>query len=136
MQNILVTGAAGHVGSRLRNLLKGTYPRLVFSDIRTPADLSSNEEFLAADLADYAQVEKIVAGVDGIVHLGGYSIDGDWPTILNANIIGCLTAVRPHGDVDADLLLAWIKTDCVIGGGEHHALHAGAVGGLEQIVTA
>jgi uronate dehydrogenase len=89
MQNILVTGAAGHVGSRLRKLLKGTYPRLVFSDIRTPADLSSNEEFLAADLADYAQVEKIVAGVDGIVHLGGYSIEGDWPTILNANIIGC-----------------------------------------------
>jgi uronate dehydrogenase len=23
------------------------------------------------------------------VHLGGYSIEGDWPTVLNANIIGC-----------------------------------------------
>ena len=36
-----------------------------------------------------AQVEKIVAGIDGIVHLGGYSVEGPWPTILNANIVGC-----------------------------------------------
>jgi uronate dehydrogenase len=89
MQNILVTGAAGHIGSRLRKLLKGAYPRLRLSDIRTPADLAPGEEFLAADLADYAQVKKIVAGVDGVVHLGGYSIEGGWPTILNANIVGC-----------------------------------------------
>ena len=42
-----------------------------------------------ANLADLAAVEKIVAGVDGIVHLGGYSIEGPWETILNSNIIGC-----------------------------------------------
>jgi uronate dehydrogenase len=34
-------------------------------------------------------VEKIVAGIDGIAHFGGYSIEGDWPTILSANIVGC-----------------------------------------------
>ena len=44
---------------------------------------------MAADLADMAQVEKIVTGVDGIVHLGGFSVEGPWDTILNANIIGC-----------------------------------------------
>ena len=33
--------------------------------------------------------KKIAAGVDGIVHLGGYSIEGPWDTILNANIVGC-----------------------------------------------
>jgi uronate dehydrogenase len=89
MQNILITGAAGQIGSRLRKLLKGAYPGLRFSDIRTPPDLAPGEEFVAADLAHYAHVEKIVAGMDGIVHLGGYSVEGDWPTILNANIIGC-----------------------------------------------
>jgi uronate dehydrogenase len=36
-----------------------------------------------------AAVEKIVAGIDGIVHLGGFSVEGPWATILNANIIGC-----------------------------------------------
>jgi uronate dehydrogenase len=89
MRNILVTGAAGQVGSRLRKLLRGAYPRIRWSDVRKPADLALDEEFVVADLSDTAQVETIVAGIDGIVHLGGCSIEGDWPTILNANIIGC-----------------------------------------------
>jgi uronate dehydrogenase len=47
-----------------------------------------------------AEVEKAVAGVDGIVHLGGFSVEGPWETILNANIIGCYNlfeAARRHG---------------------------------------
>jgi uronate dehydrogenase len=89
MKNILVTGAAGDIGTRLRKLLKGVYPRIRWSDIRTPADLAPDEEFAAADLSDSAQVEKIVVGIDGIVHLGGFSVEGPWSTILDANIIGC-----------------------------------------------
>jgi uronate dehydrogenase len=88
MQNVLITGAAGDVGTRLRKLLSGVY-RIRASDIRTPADLAGDEEFIAADLADYAQVEKIVAGIDGIVHLGGFSVEGPWETILQSNIVGC-----------------------------------------------
>src|SRR5207342_2400745 len=45
--------------------------------------------FIAADLASLAEVERAVAGVDGIVHLGGFSVEGPWDTILQANIIGC-----------------------------------------------
>ncbi len=89
VQNVLVTGAAGDIGSRLRKLLKGVYPHLRLSDIRTPVDLGPDEEFVAADLADYRQVEQIVAGIDGVVHLGGYSVEGPWPVILQANIVGC-----------------------------------------------
>ena len=89
MRHILVTGAAGQIGVRLRKLLKGVYPRIRWSDVRTPADLAPDEEFVAADLADYRQVETIVDGIDGIAHFGGYSIEGDWPTILNSNIVGC-----------------------------------------------
>src|SRR5438309_3876415 len=89
MQNALVTGAAGDIGTRLLKLLKGVYPRIRWSDLRTPADLAADEEFMAADLANYAEVEKIVDGIDGIVHLGGHSVEGPWPAILNANIVGC-----------------------------------------------
>ena len=28
-------------------------------------------------------------GIDGVVHLGGFSVEGPWETILSANIIGC-----------------------------------------------
>ncbi len=72
MQKILITGAAGDVGSRLTTLLRDTY-RLRFSDIRIPAGLKADADFVAADLADRAAVERAVAGVDGIVHLGGFS---------------------------------------------------------------
>jgi uronate dehydrogenase len=89
MQKILVTGAAGGIGTRLRKLMKGLYPSIRWSDIRKPDDLAADEDFVVADLADLAAVKGIVAGVDGIVHLGGYSIEGPWETILNSNIIGC-----------------------------------------------
>jgi uronate dehydrogenase len=89
MKKLLVTGAAGGVGTRLRKLMKGVYPSIRWSDIRKPDDLAADEEFIAADLSQLAEVEKIVAGVEGIVHLGGYSVEGPWDTILQANIVGC-----------------------------------------------
>ncbi|HEX3341851.1 MAG TPA: NAD(P)-dependent oxidoreductase [Pseudolabrys sp.] len=88
MQKILITGAAGDVGTRLRKLLKGVYS-LRISDIRKPADLGADDEFVAADLGDYEQTRQITAGIDGIVHLGGYSIEGPWETIHKSNIVGC-----------------------------------------------
>jgi uronate dehydrogenase len=54
-----------------------------------PADLGKDEDFIPADLADLVQVKKIVAGVDGIVHLGGFSVEGPWDTIHKSNIVGC-----------------------------------------------
>lgn len=89
MQSVLITGAAGDIGTRLRKLLEGAYPHMRSSDVRTPPDLAPGDDFVAADLADPAQVETIVAGIEGIVHLGGYSVEGDWNTIHRANIVGC-----------------------------------------------
>jgi uronate dehydrogenase len=87
--HILITGAAGDIGTRLRKLFKGVYPQIRISDISIPADIGPDEEFIADDLSDYAQVEKITAGIDGIVHLGGISIEGSWDAIHKSNIVGC-----------------------------------------------
>ena len=89
MKKVLITGASGDVGTRLRKLLKGVYPEIRISDIKKPADLRADEEFVQAELANMAEVEKAVAGIDGIVHLGGFSVEGPWETILNSNIVGC-----------------------------------------------
>ncbi len=85
---ILLTGASGGIGTRLRGMLPSAYPALRLSDLKAPADLQATEEFVAADLADLAQVERISEGIDGIIHLGGQSLEADWETVLNANITG------------------------------------------------
>jgi uronate dehydrogenase len=89
MHSILMTGAAGGIGTRLRQLLKGVYPRIRLSDMRAPPNLQAGEEFVQADLSDMAAVRKVVAGIEGIVHLGGFATEGPWETILNSNIVGC-----------------------------------------------
>jgi uronate dehydrogenase len=88
MQRILMTGAAGGVGRRLRPLLRGAYPELRLSDRAAIADLAAGESFHAADLADLAALEKAAEGCEGIIHLGGMAVENAWSVILESNIIG------------------------------------------------
>jgi len=88
MKRVLLTGAAGDVGRRITPMLKAAYPELVLSDLKAPADLHGLR-FVKADLASMSETAAAVGGIDGIVHLGGYSVEGPWDSILNANIIGC-----------------------------------------------
>lgn len=87
MKKILITGAAGGVITRLRPLLRPFY-RLRLSDRVAVPDPTADEEVVAADLGDITAVRRSVAGVDGIVHFGGYSLEADWATIHDANIVG------------------------------------------------
>ena len=48
MPRILMTGAAGGIGTSLRKLLPPIYPDLLLSDLNKPADLGANEKFMAA----------------------------------------------------------------------------------------
>lgn len=89
MQRVLITGAAGAIGRRLRADIHGIYPIVRLSDRMGMAPPGAGEEVMEADLADMAACEAICAGVEGIVHLGGQSIEADWETVLQANIIGC-----------------------------------------------
>jgi len=89
MPTIVVTGAAGGIGTRLRQLLPSVYPDICWSDRVAPPHLASHERFVKADLSVMSEVEQAIDGAHGIVHLGGHSIEGSWETILNANIIGC-----------------------------------------------
>lgn len=89
MQRVLVTGAAGGIGTHLRRLLPPIYPDLVLSDIKMPANLKPTEKFIQADVANAAEIDKLCEGVDGIVHLGGISGESSWEKIHHANIIGC-----------------------------------------------
>jgi len=89
MKRVLMTGAAGGIGTMIRRPLKARYPGLVLSDLKEPASLEAGETFIPADLADPVAIEKALEGVEAVAHFGGYSIEGSWETIHRANIIGC-----------------------------------------------
>ena len=91
MKTLLITGAAGGVGRALRRALAGKY-QLRLSDLRPIEDLKPGERFMRADITRFADMLRITKGVDAIVHLGGYSVEGPWPLILKANIEGCYNA--------------------------------------------
>lgn len=98
MKTILITGATGDVGTHLRRELAGRY-RLRLSDKR-PLKPVKGEKFMRADVSRMADALRITKGVDAIVHLGGYSVEGPWEGILKANIVGCYNvfeAARRNG---------------------------------------
>jgi len=99
MKTLLITGATGDVGTHMRRELAGKY-RLRLSDRRPLKGLAKGESFVRADITKMADALKITKGVDAILHLGGYSVEGPWEGILQANIIGCYNvfeAARRNG---------------------------------------
>src|SRR3954467_219902 len=66
---VLITGAAGRIGTALREGLRDEM-ELRLTDIVEPEGLAGSETFVEADLADKAAVDRAVDGVDAVVHLG------------------------------------------------------------------
>jgi uronate dehydrogenase len=87
MKRVLITGAAGSVGAHLRRELAGRYA-LRLSDIKPIKGLAKGESFVRGDVSKIADMLRATKGVDAIVHLGAWSVEGDWETILSANIVG------------------------------------------------
>jgi uronate dehydrogenase len=99
MKTILITGAAGDVGTHLRRELAGKYVLRV-SDLRSLKKINREEQFVRADISKMSDALRITRGVDAVVHLGGYSVEGPWEGILSANIVGCYNvfeAARRNG---------------------------------------
>jgi uronate dehydrogenase len=88
MHRVLITGAGGGIGRGLRETLRGVYPVLRLSDRIPIAPARDGEEVDQTELADMASVERMVAGCDGIIHLGGISGENSWEKILEGNIVG------------------------------------------------
>lgn len=99
MKRLLITGAAGGLGSVLRQRLTHLADTLRLSDISPLGVAGPNEEIVTCELGDKSAVENLVAGCDGIVHLGGIALEDKWSIIQEANIDGVFNlyeAARKH----------------------------------------
>ena len=87
MSVVVITGAAGLIGSMLRPRLAGAGRTLRLLDI---AELTAGpgEEAIRASVTDLAAMTAACQGVDAVIHLAGIATEGRWPEILELNIHG------------------------------------------------
>ena len=89
---ILVTGAAGRIGSMLRTRLARPGRVLRLLDIAPLAQPPGpGEEQLTATVTDLAALTAACAGVDAVIHLGGIPTEDAWAPVLDVNINGAYT---------------------------------------------
>jgi uronate dehydrogenase len=87
-KRILITGAAGALGTQLRQHGRVLADSVVLSDRERIKDLQPHEEERPANLADLDAVVAAVEGCDAIVHLGGQGLETTFAKILEDSIAG------------------------------------------------
>ncbi|WP_224824139.1 NAD(P)-dependent oxidoreductase [Cognatishimia sp. MH4019] len=98
---LVLTGAAGRLGSILRKPLADMADTLVSSDIAEGIDdLAPNETYVQADLADKDAIHALLEGADMVVHFGAIGDEAPFEQIIGPNIIGAYNiweAAYQHG---------------------------------------
>ncbi len=101
MKKLVLTGAAGRLGSYLREPLSKLADELVSSDIVDDiGQLYPGERYQHADLASYDDIHALLEGADMVVHFGAVGDEAPFETILGPNIVGAFNvweAAHRHG---------------------------------------
>ncbi|MET9799999.1 NAD(P)-dependent oxidoreductase [Streptomyces sp. NPDC006368] len=84
-RTVLLTGAAGGLGTLMRGLLPAYGYDLRLLDL---APIEGEPDAITADLADKEALREAVRGVDAIIHLAGISLEAPFEKIMRANIEG------------------------------------------------
>lgn len=106
-RDVVVTGAAGRIGTYLRTVdgglaARGWRLRLVDADEPDPA-AAADETFTRADLTDEDAIDRLapaMSGADAVVHLAGIPSEDTWTRVRRANVDGTyrvLEAARRAG---------------------------------------
>ena len=85
---VLITGAAGAIGTALRNGLRDGWRHLRLTDARPIKDPTPNEEAIIADVGDRAGLERLMVGVKAVVHLTGVGGDYTLEDLFRVNARG------------------------------------------------
>ena len=81
---ILVTGAAGQVGSTVARGLRKRHQ--VRGHDRIP--MPELDDTIVSDLNDFDAVLEATRGMDGVAHIGGLPGDDEWEPIHQSNLVG------------------------------------------------
>ena len=88
---VLLLGAAGGIGSAIREGLVGRYDLMRLADIAPLGPPGEREDCVRADLLDMSSLVAAMAGIDCVIHMAGVPVEPEtnaWEQVLPANIIG------------------------------------------------
>ncbi|WP_019450034.1 NAD(P)-dependent oxidoreductase [Cupriavidus sp. BIS7] len=87
MTKIAMSGAAGQLGTVLRAALPARGYRLRSAGgSKLPVPLCDDEEVMHGDLRDPAVVDRLLHGVDVLIHMAGTSVERPLPEIIENNL--------------------------------------------------
>jgi uronate dehydrogenase len=87
MPTILITGAAGQIGTMLRVRLRAPGRTLRLLDVAA-LTAGDGEEIIQASVTDLAAVTAACSCVDAVIHLAGLASEAAWESIAEVNIHG------------------------------------------------
>jgi uronate dehydrogenase len=97
---VVVTGAAGRIGSTVWQHLRNEFRQLVLVDRVPLHPQSPTERAIQLDLADLDAVVAALEGADAVVHLAGLPDEAPLADLLDSNVLGTyhvLEAARRQG---------------------------------------
>ena len=89
MKKIVLTGAAGRLGSYLREPMSKMADELVSTDIVDDiGTLYPGESYQQGDLASMDDMLRVLEGAEMVVHMGAYADEAPFEQLLGPNFIG------------------------------------------------
>lgn len=89
MKKLVLTGAAGRLGSYLREPMSKMADELVSTDIADDiGTLYAGESYLKGDLASLDDMLRVLEGAEMVVHMGAYADEGPFEQLLGPNFVG------------------------------------------------
>lgn len=89
MKKLVLTGAAGRLGSYLREPMSKMCDELVSTDIVDDiGSLYAGESYAKGDLASLDDMMRVLEGADMVVHMGAYADEGPFEKLLGPNFVG------------------------------------------------
>lgn len=113
-RKILITGAAGRIGSFLTEQWQARYD-LVLTDVRQPKN-TFGFPFTQANLTEMDKIQQLCLGIDTVIHLGADpSMEAPWESLLPNNIIGLYNVFESAAQANVRRVVYASSVNAVLG---------------------
>jgi uronate dehydrogenase len=106
MATILITGAAGSIGTAVTPLLRRSGHRLRLLDLARPSAATDEDEVVLASAIDDEAMRAAAAGTHLVVHLASHASERTWRQIVDLNVESTRVALDAAYEAGAAILLA------------------------------